>query len=117
MYVHCTTQLLLCVLAYVQELMHFDWDEKKNRSNLANHGVSFELASLVFEDPHAISTPDDSVETEERWLTTGSVNGILILLVVHTWEEKNNEEAVRLISARKATSVEREAYENQYKKP
>ena len=96
--------------------MRFEWDEAKNKRNQEKHGVSFELASLVFEDPHNLSIRDEACETEERWLTTGSVNGVLILLVVHTWEEENHEEIFRIISARKAPQVDREAYENQYKK-
>lgn len=97
--------------------MRFEWDEAKSDRNLRKHGVSFELASRVFEDPHNISLRDETCETEERWLTTGSVNGALILLLVHTWEEENHEEIIRIISARKATRFEREAYENQYQKP
>jgi uncharacterized DUF497 family protein len=97
--------------------MKFDWDDAKSECNLKKHGVSFELARLVFDDPHNVSQRDETCETEERWLTIGLVEGILILLLVHTWEEEDHEEIVRIISARKATRVERETYENQYKKP
>ena len=97
--------------------MRFVWDAKKSEANQAKHGVSFELASLVFEDPDMLSLQDDDCEAEERWLTTGLVKGILILLVVHTWQEADDEEVIRIISARKATRHEREAYESQYKKP
>jgi len=93
--------------------MQFEWDEGKNRANKIKHGVSFEEASEAFDDPRALSILD-SCETEERWLTTGLVNGVVILLLVHTWEDQDHEEIVRIISARKATPREREAYENQY---
>ena len=107
-----------CRLAklYVQILMQFAWDEKKSEANKAKHGVSFELASFVFDDPHAMGLQDDCCETEERWLTIGLAKGVVILLVVHTLEDQDNEEIIRIISARKATPREREAYENQYKK-
>lgn len=95
--------------------MQFAWDQKKARSNEAKHGVSFELARLAFDDPFVVSVPDDC-GTEERWRTLGRVKGVLILLVVHTVEERNNEEIIRIISARKATPRERHGYENQQKK-
>ena len=97
--------------------MRFTWDEQKNAGNLAKHGVSFERAVLVFDDPRAISLLDD-YELEERWLTIGLVNGVLVLVVVHTLREsahkrenKDEEEEIRIISARKATRREREIYE------
>lgn len=95
--------------------MRFEWDPKKSRRNKAKHGVSFELAVLVFDDPHAVNLPNDC-EDEERWLTVGSVGAVLVLAVVHTWEEQPDEEEIRIISARKATRPERETYENQYTK-
>jgi uncharacterized protein len=101
---------------YVHTLMRFVWDEEKNQKNQLKHGVSFELASLVFDDPYGVSVPDDC-ETEERWLTTGLVRGVVIILVVHTSEEQEEyEETIRIISARKATQHERKAYENQHRK-
>ncbi len=47
--------------------MVFDWDEEKNRTNRAKHKVSFEAATLVFGDPHAVGVPDRVEEGEERW--------------------------------------------------
>lgn len=90
--------------------MRFSWDERKNASNLAKHGVSFKRATLVFDDPHAVSIPDDH-EAETRWLTIGLVNGVLLLVVIHTVREQHHEEEIRIISARKATRRERETYE------
>jgi uncharacterized DUF497 family protein len=78
--------------------------------------LSTELASLVFDDPHAISLPDE-FEKEERWLTIGSVKELLILLVVHTLENEAHEEVIRIISARKATRHETKVYEDQHTKP
>lgn len=94
--------------------MRFTWDEQKNAGNLAKHGVSFERATLVFDEPRAISLLDDYC-LEARWLTMGLVNGVVVLVVVHTVQEPHNEaeEEIRIISARKATRREREAYERQ----
>jgi uncharacterized DUF497 family protein len=96
--------------------MRFVWDDRKNRTNKLKHGISFELARLVFEDPQAISLPDD-FEKEERWLTVGRVKELVALLVVHTLENEDDEEVIRIISARRATRHETKAYENQHKKP
>jgi uncharacterized DUF497 family protein len=86
--------------------MLFAWDEHKNRINRRKHGVSFEAAVRVFEDPGAVSFVERVVEGQERWHTIGVAGGIAILLVVHTVEEENGKEKVRIISARKAAPRE-----------
>ena len=91
--------------------MRFVWDADKNRQNLQKHGVSFETALLVFEDPLAISRLDRVVEGEARWQTMGCIGGVVVLLVAHTYKEENGEEVIRVISARKATPRERKVYE------
>jgi uncharacterized protein len=91
--------------------MVFAWDETKDRTNRRKHGVSFATAMEVFDDPDAVSYLDRVLDGEERWHTLGLVGGIVILLVVHTIEEQNGEEEVRIISARKASSRERGLYE------
>ena len=53
--------------------MRFEWDEEKNRRNLAKHKISFETARLPFDDPRALSVQDRVVEGEERWQTMGMV--------------------------------------------
>jgi uncharacterized protein len=73
--------------------------------------VSFETALLVFDDPKAISRMEQIVDEEERWQTLGMVVGMVIVLVAHTFREKDDEEYVRIISARKATPRERKIYE------
>ena len=91
--------------------MQFDWDDEKNRANLAKHGVSFELASYVFDDPlhHSVLDP---CEYEERWQTIGVAKNLVTILVVHTITEiEGEEELMRIISARLATAHERRAYE------
>jgi uncharacterized DUF497 family protein len=86
----------------------FEWDEKKARSNLKKHDVSFEEGTTIFNDPliATISDPDHSND-EDRYISIGiSVQGRL-LVVVHT----ERVEIIRLISCRKATSAERKYYE------
>ncbi len=91
--------------------MRWTWDPEKGRRNKRVHGLSFETAVLVFDDPLALSRPDPSAE-EERWQTVGMI-GTVIVFVVHTWPEPapDGGERGRIISARKATAHERKAYE------
>ena len=93
--------------------MRYEWDENKNKSNLEKHGLSFETASLVFDDPNALSIPDRIENGEERWQTIGMIENIVIVMVAHTikLETDTQEEIIRIISARKATRVERQEYE------
>jgi uncharacterized protein len=95
--------------------MRFVWDEKKNRSNLAKHGISFEAASQVFDDPFAVTIRDRTVEGEERRHTLGAIANSIVVLVVHTYRDHQGEEFIRIISARKATRHERNAYEKSLK--
>jgi uncharacterized protein len=92
--------------------MQLEWDENKNRGNKRKHGISFETASLVFQDPFVISMPDKRYNyEEERWQSIGLVESIVIY-VAHTIieEEENDEEIIRIISARAATSSEERRY-------
>ena len=88
------------------------WDEAKNRVNQRKHGVSFESAARAFDDPVAVSYVDRVVEGQERWHTIGLVGDTTVLLVVHTVEEQNGEEKIRIISARKAVRRERGLYDS-----
>jgi uncharacterized DUF497 family protein len=91
--------------------MRFDWDQKKNRMNLAKHKVSFETAALIFDDPHCVSRFDRTKDGEDRVQTLGVAVGVVILLVAHVDYEEDDEEVIRIISARKATPYERKIYE------
>lgn len=90
--------------------MTFSWDKRKNELNRRKHGVSFETAVLVFDDPLQLSTLERIVEGEARWQTIGMVHGIQLLLVAHTAEIHSGEEVIRIISARAATRRERRIY-------
>lgn len=87
--------------------MEWIWDERKARANLAKHGVSFETASEVFDDPQLMSSPDPHPD-DDRWQTIGMVK-LTTLFVVHTvWETDGTG---RIISARRTSSAERRLYE------
>jgi uncharacterized protein len=87
--------------------VEFIWDARKNRANTRKHGIDFETAIVVFDDPFQVTLQDREVEGEQRWHTIGMVNDLSIVLVVHTNE---GEEFVRIVSARKATPRERTIY-------
>lgn len=92
--------------------MHWTWDDTKNRSNKRKHGLSFQVARRVFDDPLAASWPD-SHPVEERWQTIGVIHNVIVI-VSHTWPQTNpqtGQETGRIISARKATRHERRFYE------
>jgi uncharacterized DUF497 family protein len=93
--------------------MEFEWDVRKNLANHAKHKVSFELARLVFEDPLHLVKFDRAVDGEERWQAIGTVKGRHILVVVHTYRNQEDEEIIRIISARRASSHERRQYEQE----
>jgi uncharacterized DUF497 family protein len=86
--------------------MDCEWDEAKAASNLRKHGVDFADAVGVFDDPLALSIPDDGSD-EDRFIAIGSdfLGRVLVVVYAH------REERIRVISARKATSTERTAYE------
>ncbi len=88
--------------------LHFEWDKNKDRQNIAKHGVSFDTALLVFGDESRIVLFDDEhSDHEDRYITVGSIDGfIVILMVVYTEED----DTIRIISARKADKKEREEY-------
>lgn len=92
--------------------MRFEWDEDKNRANIEKHQVSFDEAKDVFEDPLHIAKMDCRFSYfEERWITIGSTKKEKILVVANMFFDENNEEIIRIISARKATQKEKDFYE------
>lgn len=96
-------------------MVRFEWDETKARSNARKHGVRFEEAMLVFADPYALVEQDRLESGELRWRTLGLAGGIVLLLVAHTVRSNQEDEIIRIISARRATRKERKRYDENRK--
>jgi uncharacterized DUF497 family protein len=91
--------------------LEFEWDDEKAASNLKKHGVSFEEAETVFDDPYArvIDDPDHS-DDESRAILIGYAANNQMLFVSYA----ARGERIRFISARRATREERKTYEQTY---
>jgi uncharacterized protein len=88
--------------------LRFEWDARKALTNRMKHGISFEEAMTVFKDPLArIFDDSDHSMTESREIIIGVSQKQRLLLVCFTERRK----AVRIFSARKATKLERQDYE------
>ncbi len=87
----------------------FSWDENKAQSNLIKHQISFKEAQTVFDDENArlIFDPDHS-QDEDRFILLGYSCTSKILTVVHCY--RDDEQNVRIISARKSTKHEEKQY-------
>ncbi len=86
--------------------MEFEWDENKNRTNLEKHGVDFEQAKKVFFDDFKSEMADNRKDYGEQRLKTVGKSLDLILSVIYTIRET----VIRIISARSASSKERNIY-------
>ena len=96
-------------------MIKFEWDKKKNDTNIKKHGVSFIEASSVFLDDFALLIPDpDHSVDEDRFVIIGLSNLYRLIIVCHCY--RGNEETIRIISARKATKNETKTYERGSKK-
>ena len=90
--------------------MQFVWDKRKATSNQGKHGVSFAEAQTVFDDSHALLIDDpDHSEDEDRFVLLGLSIVLNMLVVCHCHRE--DDEQIRIISARKATKKETVEYE------
>lgn len=90
----------------------YEWDEKKNQSNILKHGISFDEAKDIFKDPGLLTFVDNRFDYGEiRYVSIGKLDlptqPLLIALVVYT----NRKSKTRIISARKANKKERNLYE------
>ena len=93
--------------------IEFEWNSKKDRANLKKHGVSFEEAKTIFNDPHVITFHDpDHSEMENRFLSAGVSEKGRFLTISHT----DRDEKVRIINARRTTKKEKSAYEKEVSK-
>ena len=90
--------------------MKFEWDPRKNKVNLIKHKVSFEEAQTVFDDKNAVTLFDEiNSSEEERFIIIGESADFRELFVCHCYRGENDE-VVRIISARKASAIEVSAY-------
>jgi len=88
--------------------MNVTWDPNKAKINLNKHGIHLSDAEMVLFDYNAISYEDEDAEGEQRLLSIGLDSLGRVLVVVYTYRGDN----IRLISARRATSKERQNYES-----
>jgi len=87
----------------------FVWDKIKAESNKAKHGISFEEAASVFVlDEQETFIDDEHSYDEERIIVIGLSQALRVLTVVHCWRE--DDTIIRIISARKATQLERKMW-------
>lgn len=91
------------------DIIKFEWDENKNRTNQSKHGISFTEAQTVFYDNEALVIDDpEHSEEEERFIILGLSNKANLLVVCHCY--RASETVIRIISARKATKTESQYY-------
>jgi hypothetical protein len=97
--------------------MQFEWDDHKASRNWRKHGVSFEVATEVFEDERYLLELDRVDEDgEQRWRAIGGLitrsGAVTVLVVVHVYREIDGGEGIiRIISAREADPSERRRYQ------
>ena len=89
--------------------IYFEWDVHKNEANVRKHKISFEEAETVFYDENAriIADPEHS-QDEDRFIILGLSSVLRLLVVCHCYRQ--NDEVIRIISARKATKNETKYY-------
>ena len=89
----------------------FEWDSRKAAANLRKHGVSFDEAATVFADPEALDGPDlGHSQHEARSFRLGKSLAGRVLILAYTLRGSSDAETIRIISARRASRKEREAY-------
>ena len=88
---------------------NFEWDEEKAEANYKKHGISFEDALSIFDDPLLWERYDwrNSTFEESRYFGIGQIDGFVIVASCYT----TREDRIRIINARRATSKERKDYE------
>ena len=87
--------------------MDFEWNEAKNRLNIAKHGIGFARASTKFAGPTLDAVDNRTDYGEVRTISFGMLDGKLLLAVMHT----ERDGVICLISARRANRIERRRYE------
>ena len=98
--------------------MRCTWNLEKADRNLRIHGVSFDMAAKIFQDPNHIVTDNYFIEEEgeQRYQAIGTSGGLALLLVVFVDRSGPEDEVIHIISARKATAYEKSAYKDQFRR-
>jgi len=93
--------------------LRFVWDKSKAENNLIKHGIQFEEAASVFViDEQETFIDDEHSNDEERLIVIGLSQALRVLTVVHCLRE--DDTFIRIISARKATLLERKLWGRQH---
>lgn len=87
--------------------MNFEWDERKNKQNIRKHGIDFADAVAMFDHPMLVSLDTRKQYAEDRWIGIGLLRATVAVVVYVEWED---EETIRILSARKATKHESKEY-------
>ena len=91
--------------------MKFIWDKHKNTINVKKHGLDFSDAFKVFESPMLVGLDERAEFGEDRWIGIGLMANRVVVIVF----TEPDENTIRVISFRKATTDERKRYEQEYK--
>ena len=100
------------LLTYIRNVytflgVKFQWDENKNDQNIAKHGIDFQDVVEMFSHPMLTQLDTRHDYREDRWIGIGLLKNIVAVTVFIEWED---EETIRIISARKATRHENKEY-------
>jgi len=87
--------------------MRFEWDTAKAASNVRRHGVRFSEAAVALQDDGAMTIDDPDSESEERFISVDTDDRGRVLVTIFTYRE----DAIRIISSRRASKKERKIYE------
>ncbi len=87
--------------------MRFEWDPAKAASNASKHGVRFSEAAIALQDDGAVTISDPDSESEERFVSVGVDDRGRVLVTIFTYRE----DAIRIVSSRRASKQERKIYE------
>ena len=91
--------------------MKFIWDRRKNEANVKKHELDFADAYKVFELPMLVNLDEREEYGEDRWLGIGFMENRAVVIVF----TEPDEETIRVLSFRKATTDEKNNYEQEFK--
>lgn len=93
--------------------MRFEWDERKATANVRKHGVTFETATEVFDDPYQLTFENYTIGDDRRIQIIGMTRSLVLVVVIFVDRSHANDEVIRIVSSRKATKYETELYRQQ----